>query len=176
MPARHVVDLARPHLLEVRFLERPLELQPAALVAQVGLLEAGKPGASQGHHELPPLRLGVGAGPLEDVVHLDAERREVGRFPEPLGGGSQLVEVARPGDGQEPRQRRVDVAAGRLGPEEAVDDRLALVEQERLGDLVGDREDRVESAHRLLEDHRDAAAPHGRHPVVGRLDPPVAPG
>ena len=33
-----------------------------------------------------------------------------------------------------------------------------VVQLDRLGDLVADREDRVEASHRLLEDHRDLAA------------------
>ena len=38
--------------------------------------------------------------------------------------------------------------------------RDALVPHDRLGDLLADREDRVERRHRLLEDHRDLGAAH----------------
>ena len=41
-----------------------------------------------------------------------------------------------------------------------------LVEPHRLGDLVADREDRVERRHRLLEDHRDLVAADLAHLVV----------
>ena len=41
-----------------------------------------------------------------------------------------------------------------------------LVEPDRLGDLLADREDRVERGHRLLEDHRDVVAADLRHLVL----------
>ena len=41
-----------------------------------------------------------------------------------------------------------------------------LVEPHRLGDLLADREDRVQRGHRLLEDHRDVVAADLRHRVL----------
>ena len=52
--------------------------------------------------------------------------------------------------------------------------RLALahlqVDEQRLHDLLPDRQDRVERGHRLLEDHRDVAAAHLAHVVVGEIE------
>ena len=53
----------------------------------------------------------------------------------------------------------------------ALDRRLAaqaLVQAQRLGDLLADRVDRVERGHRLLEDHRDLLAADAAHLVVAR--------
>ena len=41
---------------------------------------------------------------------------------------------------------------------------------DRLGDLVADREQRVERSHRVLQDHRDPLAAHVAHLGVGFLD------
>ena len=38
--------------------------------------------------------------------------------------------------------------------------REVLVQDERLADLVANAQDRIQGRHRLLEDHRDAIAPH----------------
>src|SRR5580692_3852434 len=59
--------------------------------------------------------------------------------------------------------------------EEPLDDRDAAVQEQRLADLVRDREDRVEGRHRLLEDHRDPPTANRGHPVLAGLDPPVVP-
>jgi hypothetical protein len=40
---------------------------------------------------------------------------------------------------------------------------LALVQPDRFGDLLADREHRIERCHRLLEDHRDLCAANGAH-------------
>ena len=52
--------------------------------------------------------------------------------------------------------------------------RLALahlqVDEQRLHDLLADRQDRIERGHRLLEDHRDVAAAHLAHVVVGEIE------
>ena len=41
--------------------------------------------------------------------------------------------------------------------------RRALVHEQRFGDLVTDREDRIERRHGLLENERDLCATHGAH-------------
>ncbi len=48
--------------------------------------------------------------------------------------------------------------------------RHVLVDQERLGDLLFQRVQRVERGHRLLEDHRDAVAAHLAQPRRGGAD------
>jgi hypothetical protein len=40
---------------------------------------------------------------------------------------------------------------------------------QRFGDLVADRHHRIQREHRLLEDHRHAAAPHVAHLGFGKL-------
>ncbi len=58
--------------------------------------------------------------------------------------------------------------------ERALERRLVghrLVARDRLGDLLADREHRIERQHRLLEDHRHRGAPHvGERAVVERQD------
>ena len=46
----------------------------------------------------------------------------------------------------------------------------ALVEPQRLGDLLADRMDRRERGHGLLEDHGDLAAPHRPHGLALRIE------
>ena len=52
--------------------------------------------------------------------------------------------------------------------------RLALahlqMDDQRLHDLLSDRQDRIERGHRLLEDHRDVAAAHLAHLLVGEIE------
>jgi hypothetical protein len=44
------------------------------------------------------------------------------------------------------------------------------MDEQRLHDLLADREDRVERGHRLLEDHRDVAAADLAHLLGGELE------
>ena len=66
------------------------------------------------------------------------------------------------GDADQPQQ--LERALARL--------RLAHLEmdEQRLHDLLPDRQDRIERGHRLLEDHGDVAPAHRAHVVVGELE------
>ena len=66
------------------------------------------------------------------------------------------------GDADEPQE--LERALARL--------RLAHLEmdEQRLHDLLSDRQDRIERGHRLLEDHGDVASAHRAHLVVGEIE------
>ena len=74
--------------------------------------------------ELPPFRLRVRVGALEDVVGLGTERRQVRRPAELDRRGAQGLRVGRVGRAQERVERRFDLGAAGAGVEEPLDDLL----------------------------------------------------
>ena len=72
-----------------------------------------------------------------------------------------VVARARCGSGMRTASSSSTARAVRLAP------RRAAVHQQRLRDLVADREDRIERRHRLLEDQRDLGAAHLAHLALG---------
>ncbi len=74
--------------------------------------------------------------------------------------------VAEPGVGRRDLHgpQQVARAAPRGGPARA------LVDPDRLGDLIADREERVQRGHRVLEDHGDALAADVPHLGIGFLE------
>ena len=117
------------------------------------------------------------------VLRLDRQIEAGGRLV-----GDQQARLARDADGaddalahaarhlvrvlRDPRLRRRD--AHRLQkvdrPAPGGGARGALMHPDRLGDLVADREQRVQRGHRVLQDHRDALAAHMPHLLVGFED------
>ena len=84
------------------------------------------------------------------------------RMPPDISCGYCLTRVS--GDGM---RTAFNSSRARL---QAAGARLLFVHPDRLGDLVADREQRVQRGHRVLQDHRDPLAADVAHLGVGFLD------
>jgi len=99
--------------------------------------------------------------------------RDHGALPQPARELPRVGVDARLGHRDADAAEQIDGHPARFAPGEprSGPSPLALVEPERLGDLIADRVDGAEGRHRLLGNQRDLGAPNGAHRGALRREP-----